>query len=110
MTRMLKHYIDGKNHSWAIRWSYAMYKQDKFSIYPKLSKIQNIGFDKRATHCKGVNIYKTKLDNREQCDFIFTNNITPHGQISKDFKYQYSYTNKLIKNIKGYIERFKNET
>lgn len=99
MTRMLKYYIKGRNNSWAIRWSYSMYKQNKYSVYPKVSKIQNIGFGKDATHCSGVNIYKTTLDKTLKCDFDFTDEITPNIQIVKEFKYQYSYTNKLIKKI-----------
>lgn len=107
MTRMLRHYMEGKNNSWAIRWSYAMYKQDKYCIYPKVSKIQNIGFGEHATHCSGINIYQTTLDKTSNCDFDFTNDTVPHLQIAKEFKYQYSYTNKLIKKTAGFIQSLK---
>jgi len=103
MTRMLSYYMKGKNNSWAIRWAYAMYKQNKYSVYPKVSKIQNIGFGKDATHCTGVNVYKTSLDHSLKCDFSFTNDSNPNKTIAKEFKYQYSYTNKLIKKILGLI-------
>ena len=107
MARMLRHYKEGKNNSWAIRWSYAMYKQNKYAIYPKISKVQNIGFGENATHCTGINIYQAALDETFDFDFDFTNNITPHSKIVKEFKYQYSYTNKLIKKITTLIS---NET
>jgi len=107
MTRMLKHYQEGKNNSWAIRWSYAMYKQNKYSVYPKISKVQNIGFGDDATHCSGINIYKTTLDKTKQCTFNFTDETEPNKLIAKDFRYQYSYTNKLLKKIQGYYERYK---
>jgi hypothetical protein len=97
MTRMLKHQQDGKNNSWAIRWAYAMYKKDKFCIYPKVSKVQNMGFGKDATHCTGVNIYKTILDSDNKKQFIFTDEKNPDHIISKEFRYQYSYRNKFIK-------------
>ncbi|PCI27954.1 MAG: sugar transferase [SAR324 cluster bacterium] len=97
MTRMLKHYKEGKNRSWAIRWAYAMYRENKLCIYPSISKIQNIGFGKNATHCVGINIYKTTLDLTSLCDFEFSQEKEPNTQLVKEFKYQYSYTNKLIK-------------
>ncbi len=109
MTRMLKYYMAGKNNSWAIRWSYAMHKQNKYCVYPKVSKIQNIGFGEDATHCSGINIYKTTLDETLKCNFNFTDEIIPNIQIAKEFKYQYSYTNKLIKKTKGFVRNLKSE-
>ncbi len=107
MTRMLKHCMEGKNHSWAIRWSYTMYKLDKYCFYPKKSKVQNIGFGDNATNCTGVDIYQTDLDNSENCNFIFNKNIEIDSQITKEFAHIFSYTNKAIKRIKNYISRFK---
>jgi len=102
LTRMLKNYFEGKNDSWAIRWAYNMWKQKKYCIYPTQSKIQNIGFGENATHCKGVNIYKTILDNTHNCNFNFLNDITINKKIVKEFSYQYSYINKFIKRfLKG---------
>lgn len=104
MTRMLKHYMQGKNNSWAIRWSYAMHKQEKYCVFPKISKIQNIGFGKDATHCSNTNIYQTALDSSAHCKFNFTDALHPIPKISKDFRYQFSYTNKLIKKTLGYLK------
>lgn len=109
MTRMLRNYMEGKNNSWAIRWSYAMYKQNKYCIYPKVSKIQNIGFGPESTHCSNINIYQTILDNSKQCKFNFTNKNTPSIQLVKEFRYQFSYTNKLLKKMSGYIKKVLNE-
>ena len=106
MTRMLKHCMEGKNHSWAIRWSYTMYKLDKYCFYPKISKIQNVGFGVDATNCKGVDIYQTFLDNSDNCNFKFNKNIEINHKITKEFAYIFSYTNKAIKRIKNYIFRF----
>lgn len=97
MARMLTHCMLGKNHSWAIRWSYAMYKQDKYCIYPKVSKVQNIGFGADATNCSGINIYQTDIDTSSKCVFNFIDEKIPSKELAKEFKYQYSYTNKLIK-------------
>lgn len=107
MTRMLKHCMLGKNHSWAIRWSYAMYKQGKYCIYPKVSKVQNIGFGVDATNCSGINIYQTDLDSSSKCEFNFIDEKMPNKQLAKEFKYQYSYTNKLIKKTTEIIKGIK---
>lgn len=105
MTRMLKHYMQGKNNSWAIRWSYEMYKRDHYCVYPRISKVQNIGFGENATHCSGINIYKTLLDTDGNCTFNFTDAAAPEEAIARDFRYQFSYTNKLIKKTAGYIKK-----
>jgi hypothetical protein len=110
MVRMLKHYMEGKNNSWAIRWSYAMYKDSKYCIYPKISKVQNIGFGDDATHCTGENIYLTSLDISCNSKFNHTNDISVNPQIAKEFSYQYSYINKGIKKVKHFIRRKLNET
>lgn len=103
MTRMLRHCMEGKNHSWAIRWSYTMYKLDKYCFYPKVSKIQNVGFGEGATNCTGIDIYQTTLDSSENCDFEFNKNIELNIPITKEFAYVFSYTNKAIKRIKNKV-------
>lgn len=42
----------GKKNSWAIRFCYAMYKNGQYTIYPRCSKIKNIGYDE-GTHVYG---------------------------------------------------------
>lgn len=107
MSRMLKHCMEGKNHSWAIRWSYTMFKLNKYCFYPKVSKVQNIGFGNDATNCKGVDIYQTTLDNSKNYDFKFEKDIQINKKITKEFAYTFSYTNKAIKRIQDYLIRFK---
>ena len=52
MYSMLKGYMEGKNHSWAIRFCYNQFKLGKYSVCPFLSKINNEGFGENATNCK----------------------------------------------------------
>jgi glycosyltransferase involved in cell wall biosynthesis len=101
LSRMLKAYKMGKNNSWAVRWTYAMYKQNKYCIYPKASKIQNLGFGSDATHCKsGQNKYLTTLDVSKQCVFKFTDDVEPNQDIAKDFHRRFGYRYKFIKTIR----------
>lgn len=50
-TKMLKDQINGKNNSWAVRWYMSAFLNDKLSLYPGKSYVQNIGHDIDATHC-----------------------------------------------------------
>lgn len=48
--RMLKNQIKGKNDSWAVRWYASMFLQNKYTLYPRVSLVQNIGLDGSGTH------------------------------------------------------------
>lgn len=50
-TKMLKDQINGKNDSWAVRWYMSAFLNDKLSLYPGKSYVQNIGHNIDATHC-----------------------------------------------------------
>jgi hypothetical protein len=55
MFKMLELQMLGKIDSWAIRWCFNQFKQNKYTIYPKWSKIQNIGFNEKGTHNNSSN-------------------------------------------------------
>lgn len=65
MYKMLELQMLGKIDSWAIRWCFSQFIQNKYSVYPVKSKIINDGFnDAKGTHNSGNNIrWKTQLDN-----------------------------------------------
>ena len=50
MSRMLKDQMEGKIDSWAIRFDYSLFKQNKFNIRPIKSLVKNIGLDNSGTH------------------------------------------------------------
>lgn len=51
LDKMLRYQMQGKIDSWAIRWCYNQCNQDKLTIYPVQSLVNNIGTDGRGTHC-----------------------------------------------------------
>ncbi|MDO9208877.1 MAG: glycosyltransferase [Sulfuricurvum sp.] len=106
LTRMLRHYREGKNNSWAIRWAYAMYKAGKYTIYPKVTKVQNIGFSDEATHCNGVNIYESNMDTSQSCEFDFVSEIIPNQKIIDEFRAQYTFSSKLMKKIIEILKKY----
>jgi hypothetical protein len=56
MYKMLELQMLGKIDSWAIRWCYSQFRYNRYTIYPKKSKIINDGFnDNKGTHNSGKN-------------------------------------------------------
>ena len=87
--RMLRHQMRGERDSWAIRFCYEQSKQNRFAIYPKISLVQNIGFDGSGTHCpddkkmKSISFEGCKVEN------MVLDNVTPDKKILNEFKAQY---------------------
>lgn len=62
-TKMLKDQIMGKNSSWAIRWYMSAFLNDKLTLYPGQSYVQNIGHDAEGTHCTSeTDVFKVELN------------------------------------------------
>lgn len=82
----------GKTNSWAIRFCYAMFKNDMYTIYPCYSKVKNIGYD-IGTH---VNVKKDKfyVDLNEQHIASFVDRIEIDERIRKQYV-KYFKVNKL---------------
>ena len=64
-TKMLKNKIEGKNDSWAILWYACAFLQNKLTLYPKKSLIQNIGFDGDGSHCDTTDMFKINLSQKK---------------------------------------------
>lgn len=50
MPDMLERQMRGEIDSWAIRFCYEQFKQNKITVNPTVSRIRNIGFDGTGTH------------------------------------------------------------
>ena len=66
---MLKGWHEGKNKSWAIRFCFAQYLQNKLSIFPIKSLVNNDGFDGNGTNCKSWSRFKFELDTTSKKEF-----------------------------------------
>jgi len=62
---MLKRQIEGKNDSWAIRWHASAFLDDKLTLYPGISLIDNIGQDKTGVHGTQGSMYRTTVSLRQ---------------------------------------------
>lgn len=97
---MLKRQMEGKINSWAIRWCYHQFKVKKFTAYPVISKIQNIGFSDQATNSNVYNRYKTNLDNSNKRNFIFPDKVELQPYLQNQFRKFYSIVTRAFYLIK----------
>lgn len=90
MFSMLESCMDGGG-MWDIRFCYNMFKQNRSSVIPFLSKVENVGFNELATHCKTVkyNRFKYILDTTKKRTFNMPDNLRLNQTIVKSrLKYQ----------------------
>ncbi|WP_278629798.1 glycosyltransferase [Parabacteroides goldsteinii] len=59
--RMLKHQIEGKNNSWAVRWYASAFLYNKLTLYPGRSLVNQIGMDGSGTHCDTNEMFDVSL-------------------------------------------------
>ncbi len=69
--KMLNDWKHGKNKSWAIRFCFAQFLQDKVSLFPTISKVKNDGFNGEGTNCKKWSRFKYEFDETENKTFAF---------------------------------------
>lgn len=60
--RMLRSVKEGWGNSWAIRFGFSQFLQDKLSLFPIISKVRNDGFDGDGTNCKKWSRFKYEFD------------------------------------------------
>lgn len=63
--KMLEDQIAGKNNSWAILWYASAFLQNKLTLYPGISLIQNIGIDGSGTHSGISEKYNVNFKGKE---------------------------------------------
>lgn len=88
MTPLLKLQQEGKVNSWAIRWCYQEYKENMLTIFPKHTKVKNIGFDGSGTNSGSGNVFRAKMKVEQEWDFSYD-----------------EYDNRVFKELSNYHSR-----
>lgn len=113
-TQMLRDQIAGKNKSWAVRWYASAFLRERFTLYPGIPLIFNIGLDGAGTHCGISDVFDVKIaqepisvrpiDIIEKSearkaieDYFHFLNLSPERQILRFIK---NYLNNMIKKLK----------
>jgi len=104
MFRMLKKAKEGGN-MWDIKFSYAQFKQNKFTVFPFLSKSQNIGFkNELSTHTKEKFMrFKTNEDTELSKKFAFISDFELNEKIHKQVYWFHSFWYRLYAFIRRKI-------
>ncbi|MEL7663307.1 MAG: glycosyltransferase [Methanosarcina mazei] len=98
LTNMLKSQMEGKINSWAIRFSYAHFKQGMYSVCPHYSYVNNIGHDGTGTHCGETNIFENDLSKAiKNCNLI--QNIQLNKSVMLEFNKFYRKKSLLTQRI-----------
>ena len=88
MSQMLDAQMEGKCDSWAIRWCYEQSKQNKYTIYPVKSLVDNQGLDGSGTHSGNIRDFDVQLNLKMP---MLCENITINKTITKNFKSKFNY-------------------
>ena len=54
---MLEARLRGRNHSWGVLWQWALFAAEGLALRPRVSLVQNVGFDGTGTHCGDTDPY-----------------------------------------------------
>lgn len=101
LTDMLTAQMEGRRDSYGVRWCFEQCNRDMLAVYPKVSRVINLGFDGTGTHCFASQEYDTVLNQQtEDCKFEW---LDIDKKIAKEFRYKYSGT--LWKKIKGRLKK-----
>lgn len=96
MTKMLISQQNGKIDSWAIRWCFSQFKSKQLTVFPKISKVNNIGIGQNSTHTKRGKRFETELDTTNKIKFKFNHIVKLNKNIDKNFRSFYSIRNRVI--------------
>jgi len=79
MLPMLLYESEGELDALDVKFFYTQYKKNMYTIYPKESLVQNIGFDGSGLHCGESNKFNTEVDRNKRVHFFERNiEIDPH--------------------------------
>ena len=69
LPEMLDLQMKGFISSWAVRWCYQQNKLGMYTVFPKWSRICNIGTDGSGTHSGNNNKFDVLLNEDPKCEF-----------------------------------------
>ncbi len=100
---MLKAWHEGRNQSWAIRFGYNQFIQDKLSLFPIVSHVQNNGFDGEGANCKKWSRFKSELDTSDNKLFSFPLRVEINREILHSSLFYHSILIRIYSNIMYFL-------
>ncbi len=106
MYGMLRDYMEGRNHSWAIRFCYSQFKQGKYSVHPFLSFVDNEGFGSDATNCcQTYSRFKTELNTGTK--IMVPSHLQVEEKLIKQLRRYHSIRLRIYSKIRKMLEGIK---
>lgn len=99
MPGMLDSQMKGFISSWAIRWCYQQNKLKMYTVFPKYSKVKNIGTDGSGTHSGNVHTFDVALEEKRACVF---EHLDADKEILKKYQKKFHYS--WLSRMKLYIK------
>ncbi|MDU0457379.1 MAG: glycosyltransferase family 2 protein [Geobacteraceae bacterium] len=86
-TKMLNQHVLGLIDTWDIRWQASAFLEQKLTLFPGISLVNNIGHDNSGVHSTGTNVFDVKLaDQPVKVTFIpVEENLTVRKQLRDYF-------------------------
>lgn len=106
---MLNEWHDGKISSWAIRFCYSQFIQNKVSLFPIKSLIDNDGFDGNGTNCKSWSRFKFEIDETNSKTFIWPETTDMNPDLYKEAMKYHSLWIRVYSRIMYAINDIKNK-
>lgn len=103
--KMLSDWKNGQNHSWAIRFCFSQFMQEKLSLFPIVSKVKNDGFDGQGTNCKKWSRFKYEFDYRGNKLFNFPTKVIVNKHLYKEAMSYHSIAIRIWSKIMYFIYR-----
>ena len=82
--KMLNDWHNGRNKSWAIRFCFSQFLQNRWSLFPLKILVENNGFDGLGTNCKKWSRFKCEVDYSGQKTFKWPNEIVVNRTLHKE--------------------------
>jgi hypothetical protein len=104
LSGMLRKQMEGRINSWAIRWCYQQWKNNQLTVFPRVSKIKNIGFGDTATHTSQKTVeHEVQLDEGTNVEFYFSDNVYLDPKIVVEFAKSFSIPTRIRNKLLGYL-------
>lgn len=106
MTLMMKRQMEGNLNSWAIRFCFHQFQYKLFTVFPAVSKIENIGIsDENATNTyQSFNRYSSQFDKSNNIKFLFKSQLILDPKIIKQFVKDNSIKARVINKFLNFIK------
>lgn len=96
---MLEGWKQGLNRSWAIRFCFNQFLQNKLSLFPVKSLVINDGFDGAGTNCKKWSRFRYELMERDKYEFDIRIPVTLNTYFQCESKRYHSIPARIISRI-----------